>query len=122
MTEIYWITRLDAISSLFGMVAIFSFIGLFILMLLALMGDLLFKEEIKKYIKGIKMVTISFIIGFLGVTFIPTTNDVMLMYGLGTIKEYVDSNEKAKELPDKAIDALNKYLDEINDSKDSKNK
>ena len=118
MTEIYWITRLDAISSLFGMVAIFSFIGLFILMLLALMGDLLFKEEIKKYVKGIKISAISLVIGFLGCTFIPTTNDMMLMYGLDTIKEYVDNNEKAKELPDKAIDALNKYLDEINDNKE----
>lgn len=118
MNEIYWITRLDAISSLFGTVIGFSLLAIFILMLLSLLGDLQFKDEIKKYIKAIKIVTISFIIGILGVTFIPTTNDVMLMYGLGTIKEYVDDNEKTKELPDKAIDALNKYLDEINDSKD----
>lgn len=112
MTEIYWITRLDAIYSLFGTVMIFSFLGIFILLLLSLLGDL------KKYIKCIKMLIISFVIGFLGCTFTPTTNEVMLMYGLGTMKEYVDSNEKAKELPDKAIDALNKYLDEINDNKE----
>lgn len=118
MTEIYWVTRLDAINTFFGMVMIFSFLGIFILLLLSLLGDLLFKEEIKKYIKCIKMLTISFVISFLGSAFIPTTNDMMLMYGLGTIKEYVDSNEKAKELPDKAIEALNKYLDEINDNKE----
>jgi hypothetical protein len=118
MTEIYWITRLDAISSFFGMVMIFSFLGLIVLLLFTLFGEI-FKEEIKKYVKGIKMLTIPFVIGFLGCVFIPTTNEVMLMYGLGTIKEYVDNNEKAKELPDKAIDALNKYLDEINESKDS---
>lgn len=115
MNEIYWITRLDAISTLFGVVTFFSFLFLFILLTLALFDDLLFN---KKYIKCIKMLAISFVIGFLGCAFIPTTNDMMLMYGLGTIKEYVDDNEKAKELPDKAIDALNKYLDEINDSKE----
>ena len=118
MTEIYWITRLDAISTFFGMVTIFSFLGLFILLMLSLLGDLMFKEEIKKYFKCIKMLTISFVIGFLGITFIPTTKDVMLIYGLGTMKEYIDNNEKTKELPDKAIDALNKYLDEINNSEE----
>lgn len=118
MTEIYWITRLDAICLFFGVVMFFSFIGLFALMVVILLGDDPVKVEFKKYIKGIKMLTISLFISLLGVTFIPDTNDVMLMYGLGTIKEYVDNNEKAKELPDKAIDALNKYLDEINNNKE----
>lgn len=118
MSEIYWITRLDGICLLFCTMMIFSFLGFFILLLLSLLGDYGFKKEIKKYIKCIKMLSISFIICLLGTTFIPTTNDMMLIYGLGTMKEYVDNNEKAKELPDKAIEALNKYLDEINDNKE----
>lgn len=117
MTEIYWITRLDGINLFFCIVMVFSLIGIIGLMTIIFL-DGRPQEMFKKFTKYIKIVTISFVIGILGVTFIPTTNDVMLMYGLGTIKEYVDSNEKAKELPDKAIDALNKYLDEINDNKE----
>lgn len=118
MNEIYWITRLDAICSLFGTMIIFSIIGFFGLMLMIFLEGHQINEQFKKYIKCIKILAISFIIGFLGITFIPNTKDMMLIYGLGTIKEYVDSNEKAKELPDKAIAVLDKYLDEINDSKE----
>lgn len=118
MTEIYWITRLDAICSLFGGMVFFSIIGIMCIILIYLFSNTEERER-KKFSKYIKMLIISFVIGFLGITFIPTTKDVMLIYGLGTMKEYVDNNEKTKELPDKAIDALNKYLDEINESKDS---
>ena len=117
MTEIYWITRLDAICSLFDGIVFFSVIGIAYVILIYLFSDTEERER-KKFSKYIKMLIISFVIGFLGITFIPTTNEVMLMYGLGTIKEYVDNNEKTKELPDKAIDALNKYLDEINENKE----
>lgn len=118
MTEIYWITRLDGINLFFCILMIFSLIGIIGLTTIIFLDGRPPEEMFKKFAKYIKIVTISFVIGILGVTFIPTTNDVMLMYGLGTIKEYVDNNEKTKELPDKAIDALNKYLDKINDNKE----
>lgn len=118
MTEIYWITRLDVINLFFYIVMVFSLIGIIGLTTIIFLDGRSPEEMFKKFSKYIKMLIISFVIGFLGITFIPTTNDVMLMYGLGTIKEYVDNNEKTKELPDKAIDVLNKYLDEINDNKE----
>ena len=49
--------------------------------------------------------------------FIPNRNDMMLIYGLGGTIDYVQSNDKAKQLPDKAVETLNRYLDTINEDK-----
>lgn len=54
------------------------------------------------------------IIGFISVLlccFIPSTKEMYAIYGIGGIIDYVKGNEKAKKLPDKVIDALDKYLD-----------
>lgn len=56
-----------------------------------------------------------FIIGFISVLlccFIPSTKEMYAIYGIGGVIDYVKGNEKAKQLPDKVIDALDKYLDE----------
>ena len=39
------------------------------------------------------------------------------IYGAGTIVDYCKENSKVKEIPDKAIDALNRYLDSIAEDK-----
>lgn len=56
-----------------------------------------------------------FIIGFISllvICFIPSTKEMYAIYGIGGVIDYVKGNEKAKKLPDKVIDALDKYLDE----------
>ena len=55
------------------------------------------------------------IIGFISVLlccFIPSTKEMYAIYGIGGVIDYVKGNEKAKKLPDKVIDALDKYLNE----------
>ena len=56
----------------------------------------------------------------IGWVFVPKTNEALLIYGVGTTIDYVDNNETIKQLPDKAVQALDKYLDSFN--KDSENK
>ena len=45
--------------------------------------------------------------------FVPGKNEACFIYGAGTIVDYCKDNPKVKEIPDKAIDALNRYLDNI---------
>lgn len=45
-------------------------------------------------------------------TFLPSTKQGYVIYGIGNTIEYLQSSDKAKELPDKAVDALSRYLDE----------
>lgn len=44
----------------------------------------------------------------------PTTKEAYLIYGVGSTLDYLQSNNKAKELPDKCIDALNAWVESLN--------
>ena len=44
----------------------------------------------------------------------PTTEEVYLIYGVGSTIDYIQDNPKAKQLPDKCIDALSRWVDNIN--------
>ena len=70
------------------------------------------KELQKQYkIKATRLLITSFI-SLLLYCFIPSTKEMYAIYGIGGVIDYVKGNEKAKKLPDKVIDALDKYLDE----------
>lgn len=53
--------------------------------------------------------------------FIPTTNEALLIYGVGGTIDYIKSNNTAKQLPDKCVKALDKYLDNINKEEEKQN-
>lgn len=48
----------------------------------------------------------------LAVALTPDTKDMCMIYGIGGIIDYVQENDTAKQLPDKAIQALDKLMDE----------
>ena len=43
--------------------------------------------------------------------FVPTTKEAYQIYGIGGTIDYIKSNQEAKKIPDKAIKALNCFLD-----------
>ena len=70
------------------------------------------KELHKQYkTKAIKLLITSFI-SLLLYCFIPSTKEMYAIYGIGGVIDYIKGNEKAKKLPDKVINAFDKYLDE----------
>lgn len=109
MAEIYWITRLDAINTLFtimlfaaGITALCTLIGM--------LCDP--PEDVKNTVtKSFKWSSIAFcIFAFLAV-FIPTTKDMYTIYGVGGTIDYIKSDSVAKQLPHKCIVALDKWLE-----------
>lgn len=115
MNELYWITTLGQINTV-----CWIFFALSILILLiAISSYFTFYDEddIKISIKLIKVGMITMLISILGCTFIPSKEDLYLIYGAGTIVDYCKDNSNVKEIPDKAIDALNRYLDSIAEDK-----
>ena len=115
MKEIYWLTRLGAIGTTCDVIAcigvVFFIVGIYVLFA---GNDIFFdEEEIKKYMKPIKIFFAVWMVSILGAFFIPGTKELMAIYGIGTTIDYIKSNDKAKELPDKAVDALTRYLDNI---------
>lgn len=119
MNEIYWMTRLDSLKTLLGFIiafaVVFAIVGFSLMM--ATYDDRNDEDEGKKFKIGKRLTAILGSIAIiLGITicFIPNTKEAYMIYGIGGTIDYVKSNESAKQLPDKCLQALDKYLtDEI---------
>lgn len=122
ISNMYWITRLSSIYDALLFVFIVAIIvasitGLVVLVFSYDDHDGTWVKNIKKYfVTAIAAIILSGI----GLTFIPRTNEVLLIYGIGTTIDHVDSNDTIKRLPDKAIQALDKYLDSLNEGNENK--
>lgn len=114
MEEIYWITRLGNIQGLFVLLTIISaiLIGVFVIGLSINMSD---GDSTESHIKVIKRITPVLIISVLGIIFTPTTKEALMIWGVGGTIDYVKSNDTAKQLPDKCIEALDKWVDSLNE-------
>lgn len=94
MSEIYWITRLGAINVLFGFMIAIPITTFIIDWLVNLVND-------SHPIGWRKCRIASFIIGVLGATFVPTKSDMLLILGVGSTIDYIQSNDTINQLPDK---------------------
>ena len=121
MEEIYWITRLDYVQGM--LVAYLIITGIMIaIATITLCCDDGYSEDTSKTRKLLKMAITSFVIALSVLCFIPSTNEAMLIYGVGGTIDYIKSSDKAKQLPDKCIDALTRYVDSIEkENKDNNN-
>lgn len=72
-------------------------------------GDL----NIKVFKKSIVVLAIS----LMGVVILPTKQDLLLIYGVGTTLDYIQENETVKQLPDKCIEALEIWVESLTDTK-----
>ena len=133
MTEMYWITRLDAICNFLTFVAVVCFMISVVTGIFAMCNrfDADDYEEGGKYyncyMQKFKMLLSYFkrfifvaIIACLINFFIPTTKEALMVYGIGGTIDYIKSNETAKQLPDKCIKALDKWVDNLNEEKQDK--
>lgn len=120
MSEIYWITRLDAANGLLeAFIAISALLGV-VFTILYFVGRIEEWEGVSVFKRILKASIPTFIISFLLFVFTPTKEDMFLIYGVGGTIDYVKQNDKAKQLPDKCINALDAWVDSLN-SKDCEN-
>ena len=119
MEEIYWITRFDAIHTTFIIFLIISTIA----SVMTAIGYTMNKceeieypdqEEAPKYKKMFygyfKCSVTVFVISLVGATFIPTTKQAFLIYGIGGTVDYLKANPTARQLPDKCIKAIDRWI------------
>ena len=121
MAEIYWITRLDYVQASLLAFLILTGIMIAIVATVCLCDDVLANESPMAR-RVLKWAVPSFAIALSVLCFIPSTKEAMLIYGVGGTIDYIKSNDKAKQLPDKCIDALTRYVDSIEkENKDGNN-
>lgn len=121
MNEIYWITRLDLIS---GWLIGFSVISA-IVTFIAIVCYISSRSDYESYCRdadkrwtefGSKLFKISLPCFFFFVAssiLTPTTNEAMLIYGVGTTIDYVKQNNTLQQIPDKCINALDAWVDSL---------
>ena len=64
----------------------------------------------------------SFLFTFLLFSFIPSKQTMYEIFGIGTVIDYVQSNDNVKKIPDKCIEAVNLWLDEKMEDMKNNNK
>lgn len=123
MNEIYWLTRIGVMGKTCEIISIVGIVILAIgVIVLPMILDIFAEaEDTKKTAKkAIRTFIVIWIVGVIGNIFIPTQKEMMMIYGLGSTIDYIKSNDKAKQLPDKAVDALTRYLETIENEEQKK--
>ena len=126
METMYWLITLGGISSV--CVALTIITGALIAILLCFLLFGVKQEEDSDYYcwtkegykngkTWFKVLVVIFSVSFIGAIFIPSTNQLYAIYGVGGSYDYLKSNPTAKRLPDKCIKILDKWADkELKDS------
>lgn len=114
MNELYWITRLDAICTLGTIMLIVGIVAGIITTVLSLI--VASNEDAtdcdKKFALILRKISYPILgIGLILSIFVPTTKDAIMIYGIGGTIDYLKSNDTVKQLPDKCVMALDKWVD-----------
>lgn len=124
MVEIYWLQRVGELSAFFDVMWIFAITVLGLFLIFSPMAiEIIRENNITNQAKKVgKTLVVVLIVGAIGGILTPTEKEMYAIYGIGGTIDYIKSNDKAKQLPDKVVDALTRYVDSIEkEDKDNKN-
>ena len=108
MWELYLLTRLGVIFPILVIIMIFA-TGVLLISVIDIAHDGV-GEKNRMFFKR-SAVTLA--ISIIGIVFIPTEKDMLLIYGVGTTLDYLQDNEKVQELPDKCVEALDAWVESL---------
>ena len=116
MGEIYWITRFDPINTCATIFLVLSAIvtAFFIISTLMAIAEEDSEKEINLCKKCLKISSSILMVCILIEVFVPTTKQALLIYGVGGTIDYIKANPVAKQLPNKCVNALDKWVDSWN--------
>lgn len=120
MWLVYLLMMLDSISVLFIILSVIFGFCLLIFTILSIVGKCEYPDRYDSFSENAKIVfekmrKISmwiFIPSLLIALLLPSSKQAAIIYTAGSTIEYVQNNEKIQELPDKAVDCLNKFIDD----------
>ena len=116
MSELYWLNVLGNLNGFCRLLIVLSIIAFVVCVVFYFVSkdeDLYFPLTSKYIAKLIMFILLPIlIISTIGNTFIPDTKTLYVIYGVGGTLDYLKENKTAKQIPDKAILVLDKYLNE----------
>ncbi|UVP31216.1 hypothetical protein NXW58_13860 [Bacteroides faecis] len=118
MNEIYWMTVVGNLSTAFMVVWIVTLIIILGMLFVpaASEGDVIDDEDsAHAFFKWLKRFVVCGVIAAMANIFIPTTKELLYIYGIGGTIDYIRTNDTTKQLPDKCIKALDRFADKYID-------
>lgn len=111
MEELYLITVIGKLQIIASCVCGLSFLlgGIFV----ALCFETDLSKERTALIKIAKRFIVAGCISGIILCFCPSKEDLFFIYGGGSIIDYVQSSDAAKEIPEKALNALNLWINNL---------
>lgn len=120
MSTLYWITVIGKIY-IIAQGALLCFLVVACITGIICVGEN--KEALPSLFKAFRMSSIATIISLLIVLLTPSTEELYVIYGVGTVIDYAKGSKEVQKLPDNTVKALNVWLENVNkDKKDSLNK
>ena len=110
MWELYLLTRLEVIFPILVLIIICS-AGVLLISSIDIAHDGVGENNRMFF----KRSAVALAISVLGVIVIPTKEDMLLIYGVGTTLDYLQDNEKVQQLPDKCVDALDAWVESLSE-------
>lgn len=115
METIYWLQVLGNISTV-GTVLILLGVASIIPSAVAffMSFDQEDDSEVKAFKAAVKTIKVSLTVVFVGTVitvFVPSEKQMYAIYGIGGTIDYIKSNETARQLPDKVVNALDRWVD-----------
>lgn len=124
MNTLYWFNVLNGFAEISCILVILLIIGLCVLLGTYIIHYIVEGKDDKTTVFIKKMLWklfIPFCITTMAAIFIPSKEDMYIIYGVGGTLDYLKENPEAGKLPDKTIELLNVAMDEyINDHKNEK--
>lgn len=105
-TQLYWITRLDGISTTAGTICILIGIALFLMILINIQDNFI---KFKCWL----VVSITLVLFLLIVIFVPTTKEMAAILILPKILNSQTANKAINELPANIVDLANDWIKEL---------
>ena len=111
--SMYWIYVIGRLGILFIFISVISAVAMFFSGFYYLVEKSSCENEtLKRVGKIIKSSSIIFIVSLVIAVFTPSSEQMIKMYIVDNVVEYVEGNNNVKELPDKVVEACNKLLDD----------
>ena len=123
MNEMYWITRLDAVNDFLIILIILATIAI-AGCLIILFSEIVDEDEVwvKKMFRIIKVSILVLLTTSTLKVFVPTTNEMYTIIGVGGTYEYLKDNKDIKEIPDNTIKALKIWSENLVSEEEAKKK
>lgn len=113
METIYWLQVLGNVANL-GVALLTLAMAVFVVSLIVVCAYHADDDETKTYdfaVKLLKRSALAIGIGLVIVVFVPSEKQFYAIYGVGGTIDYIKSNETARQLPDKVVNALDRWVD-----------